>query len=78
MKRLQLYTRQGCHLCEEMHEALERLAPQLGLQVEVIDVDASAAAQAYSDWVPVLVGNGEVICYGRLDESALWDSLGDE
>ena len=38
-----LYTRQGCHLCEEAAAGLDALALQLPIEVTAIDIDLDAA-----------------------------------
>ena len=63
-----LYSRPGCHLCEEMLEALRTLLPDDVPGVEVVDVDADPAARSrYGHKIPVLLLRGELVCHGRLD-----------
>ena len=70
MSRLVLYSRRGCHLCEEMLEDLESLCRDVAL--EVVDVDRDTAlVSRYGTRVPVLVADGREICAGRLDRVAL-------
>lgn len=72
---LVLYSRPGCHLCGEMHAALEPLvAPAVALQVVNIDTDP-ALREAYGLRIPVLVLDGHVVCEGRFDEDAVRDAL---
>ena len=72
---LVLYTRRGCHLCEEAEDLLATWR----CRVDVIDVDADAAtAAAYGDRVPVLLRDGSVVMEGRFDEPRLTRLLGDE
>ncbi len=67
-RRLVLYGRAWCHLCEEMLAAVLPLAAEFGATVDVIDVDTDPALVArYDELVPVLVFEGvELACY-RLD-----------
>ena len=59
-----LYTRRGCHLCEEA----EDLLACAGLAVERVDVDADREAAAmFGLRVPVLVAGGRVLMEGRFD-----------
>ena len=68
---LTVYSRQGCHLCEELIESLLPLV-RGRLEVEVIDVDTSAALrEAYGERVPVLEHAGRFICQYILDEAAV-------
>jgi len=66
--RLTLYSRAWCHLCEEMHAALEPLTLAFGATVDVIDVDADPALVAlYDELVPVLMFEGVELSRYRLD-----------
>lgn len=72
MSRLTLYTRDGCHLCEELLAELAPWAAARGVSVELLDVDADAVARRrYGHRIPVLLVDGEPAAYGRLD----WDAL---
>ena len=66
-----VYSRAGCHLCEQL---IEELLPLVRgrWQVEVIDIDANAdLVSDYNDRVPVLEVDGNVVCQWRLDRSAV-------
>lgn len=54
-----LYTRSGCHLCEETAAELTRLADQLQFEVEVVDIatDTAAHDQWWADIPVVVVGD---------------------
>lgn len=67
---LVLYSRDGCHLCDQMLEELDECLR--GRQtVAVVDVDASAVLRdRHGLKVPVLELDGEELCHGRLDASA--------
>lgn len=76
MPRLTLVSRTYCHLCEEMAAALEPLAREFGVEVEVLDVDADAQLEArYDQWVPVLLHDGDELCHYRLDAAKVRDYL---
>ncbi len=69
---LTLYTRLYCHLCEAMLGALRALQPELGFELEAVDIDADAALVArYNEAVPVLCLGEREICRHFLDEAAL-------
>ena len=58
-----MYSRHGCHLCEEMARALR----SAGVDFDEIDVDSDPHLRLkYGRDVPVLVA-GEVVCKHRLD-----------
>ena len=68
MKRIKLYTREGCGLCEEAEEMLAAILPD----VELVDVDASAKwAALYGLRVPVLTIDERVVLEGRFTEAAV-------
>lgn len=59
MRRFVLYSRPGCHLCEDVATQLEPLLRGRAT-LEIIDVDSSVAlARRYGVRIPVLV-DGEV------------------
>jgi glutaredoxin len=63
-----LYTRAGCHLCEE---ALEILKAR-GLAVRTVDIDAEPELKhKYGECVPVVVIDGRERFRGRIDEVLL-------
>ncbi len=80
MSRLALYSREGCHLCEELLAELAPWAAARSERIEVLDVDADPAARRrYGHRIPVLLVDGEPACHGRLDWPALerlWGASG--
>jgi glutaredoxin len=72
MIQLTLYTRAECPLCHEMRAVIERVARDVQLGLELVDVDtAPALVAAYGDEVPVLLINGRKAFAGRVDQAAL-------
>ena len=70
--RLQLLTRDGCHLCADAAETLRRLAAEVGLPDEeldlAVDVDRDPELQAeYGDRVPVVLLDGCEHSYFTVD-----------
>ncbi|HEX6928232.1 MAG TPA: glutaredoxin family protein [Gammaproteobacteria bacterium] len=77
MFELTLYSRPGCHLCDDMATALLPLLRPAGHTLQTVDIDTDPDLQHRYGWrIPVLVLDGEVICEGRLDEDAVRDALG--
>lgn len=75
-QRFVLYSRSGCHLCEELHLQLAALPAAAGHAVEVLDVDADPAAKTrYGHKIPVLLFAGELVCHGRLDVEEVHKAL---
>jgi hypothetical protein len=69
--RLVLYTRAGCHLCEEARAVLERYSVYLPPIVEVdIDTDPELTGR-FSTCVPVVELDGKVRFRGRVNEVLL-------
>lgn len=68
---LVLYTRRGCHLCDEAHALLARYAEYLPELVEV-DIDADPTMrESYDACVPVVEMDGRVRFRGRVSEPML-------
>lgn len=76
--RLTLYTRAGCHLCDEMAAAVEvALEPDVYV-LEHVDVDRDRALQdRYGLVLPVLAIEGEDAFETRVDASALRRRIAD-
>jgi glutaredoxin len=65
---LTLYTRAGCHLCDEMKAALAPLAGEFGARLLEIDVDRDEELRAlYGNDVPVLFLASRKAAKHRLD-----------
>ena len=68
---LTLYTREGCHLCDEVFELLQRYSAYLPGTREV-DIDSDPALrQQWDTWVPVVEIDGRVRFKGRVSELLL-------
>lgn len=68
MPEIVLYSRDGCHLCDEARSALARH----GFEFAVVDVDADPELKKrYNDCVPVVVIDGQERFRGRVDELLL-------
>jgi glutaredoxin len=69
---LTVYVRRGCHLCTDMTQALERLRHELDFTYITVDIDRDPdLAERYGTRVPVLVGDGQELCYWFLEEERL-------
>jgi glutaredoxin len=67
-----MYTRPGCHLCEEAWELLKRFQTRYGFQLDAKDVDSNPAlADLHGDWVPVVTIDGKVRFRGQINEVLL-------
>ncbi len=71
MDTLQVYSRQGCHLCEAL---LEELLPVTRgkFEIEVLDVDTRPEwIETYGTRIPVVEYRGRCVCEYRLDIDAI-------
>jgi len=75
MPNVTLYTRQGCHLCEDAHALLVRH----GLQPNLVDIDADPALrERYHECVPVVEIDGRERFRGHINEVLLMRLLARE
>lgn len=73
---LTVYSRVGCHLCDDMLFVLRALQQEMQFDVEVVDIDRFADLQArYNTRVPVLALGEQEICEYFLDKPALLAAL---
>jgi glutaredoxin len=55
MTTITIYSRPGCHLCDDAENVLESLRKELNFEIEVINIDEDAELiKLYSDQVPVI------------------------
>ena len=65
---LTVYSRNYCHLCEDMIAGLEALQARYRFELSVIDIDTDPALTArYDEDVPVLAHGERELCRHRLD-----------
>jgi thiol-disulfide isomerase/thioredoxin len=77
---LTIYSRPGCHLCDEMKAVVQRVADaaEPPLAVEEIDITTDPALEArYGLEIPVLLVDGRKVAKYRIDEAALLRILRD-
>jgi glutaredoxin len=76
MTTVTLYTRAGCHLCEEAAAELERLRTELAFVVEPVDIDSDPALfKRYLERIPVIAVDGEELSDFFVDAAALRHKL---
>lgn len=78
--KFRLYTRAGCHLCEEMLQELEALRQTTSeaFAVEILDIDRDPETQRhYALRIPVLTAEtgGKVLCETRFHRQSVLDYL---
>jgi hypothetical protein len=70
--RLTLYVARDCHLCEIARADLARLAPELDLEVEEIDITGIPELErSYRQFVPVIEQDGERLSVYRVEPDVL-------
>lgn len=76
MSVLMLYSKAGCHLCDEMRVVAERAAAAAGVTLEVVDIVRDAALLArYRHEIPVLLLDGQEIARHRTTDAAITTAL---
>jgi ABC-type uncharacterized transport system ATPase subunit len=69
--RLQLLSRPGCGLCEEMRREVDALLGDLPREWQIVDVDTDRAlAERFGESIPVLYVNGRLFAKIRLPRLA--------
>jgi glutaredoxin len=72
MRRVTLYSKPGCHLCDEMKEVIDVVAARVPFVLEVVDISTDPDLQArYGLQIPVLVIDGTKVAKYRVTESEL-------
>ena len=60
MRRVTLYTRVGCHLCDDVKLVLDEVCQETPFELEVLDIDLDASLKAlYDVEVPVVSIDGK-------------------
>ena len=69
---LTIYSRPGCHLCEEMKTVVARVARRVALTLDEIDISTDPALeQRFGLEIPVLLVDGRKVAKYRVTETAL-------
>jgi glutaredoxin len=76
MTEITIYSRQGCHLCDDAFNTLESMRKELNFKIEVIDIDQDAELiKLYSDQVPVIHIDGQHHDFYKVDPTRFRSSL---
>jgi glutaredoxin len=76
MTKITIYSRQGCHLCDDAFNTLESMRQELNFEIDVIDIDKNAElVKLYSDQVPVIHIDGEHHDFYKVDPVRFRSSL---
>ena len=72
MTRLTIYSRPGCHLCDEMKAVVARVARRVPMEVEQVDISGDAELEGlYGLEIPVLMVEGRKAAKYRISEDEL-------
>ena len=74
--RVRLYSKPGCHLCDDARAVVERVCADLGTSYDEVDITTSAELMnAYADQIPVTFVDGRQHDFWRVDETRLRRAL---
>ncbi|MCD6639047.1 MAG: glutaredoxin family protein [Nocardioides sp.] len=74
--RVTLYTRPGCHLCDDAREVVSRVCSDLGVSFDEIDIDLDPDLEdRFGEEIPVTFVDGAQHDYWRVDEARLRAAL---
>ena len=75
--RITLYTRPGCHLCDDARLVVERVCADLGESFEEVDITTDDdLADRFGEDIPVTFVDGRQHDFWRVDENRLRAALG--
>jgi glutaredoxin len=76
MKTVTLYTKQGCHLCEQALDVLDQLRRRHPFALTIVDIlDDPAAYDRYKHDVPVVMLEGREVARHRVTAAQLISHL---
>ena len=76
MTKVTIYSRYGCHLCDDAFNILESMREELNFEIDLINIDEDAElVKLYSDHVPVIHINGEHHDFYKVDPVRFRSSL---
>jgi thiol-disulfide isomerase/thioredoxin len=78
--RLTIYSRPGCHLCDEMKAVVQRVARSAATPITIVEIDISTDPDLearYGLEIPVLLVDGRKAAKYRVTEQALTRLLQD-
>ncbi len=71
-----VYSRYGCHLCEDLLQQLSQLQQAHNFRILEVDVDSRPQLiEQYGSQVPVVTCGDEQICHYFLDQAAVLQQL---
>jgi glutaredoxin len=75
-RRVTLYSRPGCHLCDDARAVIERVCADLGAAYEEISIaDDPELSDRFAEEIPVTFVDGRQHDFWRVDEARLRAAL---
>ena len=76
MRRVTLYSRDGCHLCDEARRALERVRGEVPFELSEVDIESDDRLhRAYLERIPVVELDGRELFEYFVEEDRLREAL---
>ena len=76
MSRVILYSKPGCHLCDDARAVIERVCAELGESYEELSIlDDPALLERYGEEIPVTLVDGRQHDFWRVDPVRLRTAL---
>jgi glutaredoxin len=67
-----LYSRPGCHLCDEARESLQRVQTRAPFTLQEVDIESDDTLHSrYLERIPVVAVNGQDLFDYEVDEESL-------
>jgi glutaredoxin len=71
-----MYTRDGCHLCDDALEVVAAACAASGSEYQLVDIDADEhLRERYGEQVPVVTVDGATVGFWRIDPVVLREAL---
>jgi glutaredoxin len=76
MARVTLYSKPGCHLCDDARAVIEKVCADLGVEWVELDIEQDQALyDMFWEQIPVTYVDGEQHDFWRVDEARLRAAL---
>ncbi|MFL6157349.1 MAG: glutaredoxin family protein [Marmoricola sp.] len=76
--RVRLYTKPGCHLCDDARAVVERVCAEVGASYDEVDITTDPAlVRLYGEQIPVTFVDGAQHDFWRVEEQRLRSALRD-
>ncbi|KQL33327.1 glutaredoxin family protein [Psychrobacillus sp. FJAT-21963] len=74
--KVYLYTRPGCHLCDEARLMLKLVQEDVSFEMSEVNIEEDDDLhEKYMLMIPVVVFEDEIIQYGKVDYATLLEAL---